>query len=231
MNLIQQECVNRGITRLCHFTQSRNLAHIFDDPLGLCSKRTLQQNDMPHNPTDPDRYDGRDDLICCSIEYPNTYYFAKVREQDHLFKDWVVLMIDPSYLWHPETCFCPCNAARSCGAYIQTGINGFRSLYADTSPGISFSRPSRQLPAAPTDIQAEVLLKDPIPLDSIIGITVHTEEQAHREICRLKLQGITLDKPIYIAPDFFNRPSLSRLIQRGVRATETIYENGGLHGR
>ena len=231
MNLIQQECVNRGITRICHFTQSRNLAHIFDDPLGLCSKRTLQQYDMPHNPTDPDRYDGRDDLICCSIEYPNTYYFAKVREQDHLFKDWVVLMIDPSYLWHPETCFCPCNAARSRGAYIQTGINGFRSLYADTSPGITFSRPARHLPAAPTDIQAEILLKDPIPLDSIIGIAVHTEEQVHREICRLELQGITLDKPIYIAPDFFNKASLSRLIQRGVRATETIYENGGLHGR
>ena len=89
---------------------------------------------MPHNPTDPDRYDGRDDLICCSIEYPNTYYFAKVREQDRLFKDWVVLMIEPSYLWHPETCFCPCNAARSCGGYIRTGIEGFRSLYTLISP-------------------------------------------------------------------------------------------------
>ncbi|GAB6271664.1 MAG: DUF4433 domain-containing protein [Smithella sp.] len=231
MNLIQQECVNRGITRICHFTQSRNLAHIFDDPLGLCSKRTLQKHDMPHNPTDPDRYDGRDDLICCSIEYPNTYYFAKVREQDRLFKDWVVLMIEPRYLWYPETCFCPCNAARSRGAYIQTGTNGFRSLYADTSPGINFSRPGSHLRAAPTDIQAEVLLKDPIPLDSIIGIAVHTEEQAQREICRLELQGIKLKKPIYITPDFFNRSSLSQLIQRGVRVTETLYENGGLYGR
>lgn len=231
MNLIQQECISRGITRLCHFTQSRNLAHIFDDPLGLCSKRTLQRYDMPHNPTDPDRYDGRDDLICCSIEYPNTYYFAKVREQDHLFKDWVVLMIDPSYLWESETCFCPCNAARSRGAHIQTGISGFRSLYAQRSPGISFSRPETHLTAAPTDIQAEVLLKDPIPLDSIIGIAVQTEEQVRREICRLELQGIILDKPIYIAPDFFNKATLSRLIQNGVRATETIYENGAVHGR
>ncbi len=230
MNLIQRECDNKGITRICHFTQSRNLAHIFDDPLGLCSKRTLLQHDMPHNPTDMDRYDGRDDLICCSIEYPNTYYFAKVREQDHLFPDWVVLMIEPSYLWHPETCFCPCNAAKSRGHYIQTGICGFRSLYEDSPPGTTFSRRGTHLPAAPTDIQAEVLLKDPIPLDSIIGIAVHTEEQALREICRLKLQGIILDKPIYIAPEFFNRASLSKLIQRGVRAEETIYGNGGLHG-
>lgn len=232
MNLIQRECASRGVTRICHFTQSRNLAHIFDDPLGLCSTRTLQEHDLPHNPTDTERFDGRDDLICCSIEYPNTYYFIKVREREPLFKDWVVLMIDPSYLWHPETCFCPCNAARSCGGYIRTGIDGFHSLYAPTSPGFpAYTRSARHLPAAPTDIQAEVLLKDPIPLDSITGIAVHTEEQAQREICRLSLQGITIDKPIFSAPDFFNKTSLSRMIQRGVRATETLYDNGGLHGR
>ncbi len=231
MNQIQQECNSRGITRLCHFTQSRNLSHIFDDPFGLCSTRTLQSHDMPHNPTDPDRYDGRDDLICCSIEYPNTYYFVKVREHDHLFKDWVVLLIEPSYLWQPDTCFCPCNAAKSRGKYIQTGIQGFRSLYAATSPGINFSRPLRHLSAAPTDIQAEVLLKDLIPLDSITGIAVQSEEQAQREICRLNLQGISIDKPIYIAPDFFKRTTLSDLIQQGVRATETLYRNGGRHGR
>lgn len=235
MNLIRQECASRGITRICHFTQSRNLAHIFDDPLGLCSTRTLQEHDLPHNPTDTERFDGRNDLICCSIEYPNTYYFIKVREREPLFKDWVVLMIDPSYLWHPETCFCPCNAARSCGGYIRTGFEGFLSLYAPISPGFTaYSRSARHLPAAPTDIQAEVLLKDPIPLDSITGIAVHTEDQAHREICRLRLQGITIDKPIYIAPEFFQRSTLQNaygtgLIQRGVRATETLYENGGLY--
>jgi hypothetical protein len=87
MNLIRQECASRGITRICHFTQSRNLAHIFDDPLGLCSTRTLQEHDLPHNPTDTERFDGRNDLICCSIEYPNTYYFIKVREREPLFKD------------------------------------------------------------------------------------------------------------------------------------------------
>jgi len=236
MNPIQRECSTRGITRLCHFTQSRNLAHIFGDSYGLCSTRTLQVNNMPHNPTDPDRYDGRDDLVCCSIEYPNTYYFYNVRNKELLFKDWVVLLIDPSYLWNSETCFCPCNTARLCGIYIQAGPQGFRSLYATTSPGISFSRPAGHLPAAPTDIQAEVLLKDPIPLEFIIGIAVQSEEQAQREVCRLNLQGISINKPIYIAPDFFQRSTLlntygTGLIQRGVRATETLYKNGGRHGR
>ena len=231
MNPIQQECNRRGITRLCHFTQSRNMAHIFDDPYGLYSTRTLRDNDMPHNPTDSSRYDGRDDLVCCSIEYPNTYYFAKVREHDRLFKDWVVLFINRSLMWQPGSNFCPCNAAKDCGAYIQNGIRGFQSLFAQTSPGISFSRNSRHLPAAPTDIQAEVLVADPIPLESITGVAVCDEEQALRELCRLKLQGISFSIPIYVAPEFFNRTSLSRSIQNGIRVAETIFDKGGRHGR
>lgn len=74
-------------------------------------------------------------------------------------------------------------------------------------------------------------MKDPVPLESIICIVVKSEKQAQREVCRLNLQGISIDKPIYIAPDFFKRTTLSGLIQRGVRATETLYRNGGRHGR
>ena len=231
MNPIQQECNRREITRLCHFTQSRNMAHIFDDPYGLYSTKTLRDNDMPHNPTDSSRYDGRDDLVCCSIEYPNTYYFANVRDNDRLFKDWVVLFIDHSHLWQVGTNFCPCNAARERGRYIQEGIAGFQSLFAETSPGIGFTRSERHLPAAPTDIQAEVLVRDPIPLQSITGVAVRNEEQALRELCRLKLQGISLGTPIYVAPEFYNRATLSRSIQNGIRITETLYNNGGRHGR
>jgi hypothetical protein len=231
MNLIQRECITKGITRLCHFTQSRNMAHIFDEPCGLYSTRTLTDNDMPHNPTDPSRYDGRDDLVCCSIEYPNTYYFATVREQDHLFKDWVVLFIDPSYLWQEGTYFCPCNASRSCGSYIKDGLEGFRSLFSLSSPGIKFNRSAFHLTAAPTDIQAEVLVSEPISLDSILGIVVRTEEQAQRELCRFRLQGISFTIPIYVVPEFFNRANLSRSIQQGIRVTEPLYRNGDHHGR
>ena len=207
------------------------MAHIFDDPYGLYSTKTLRDNDMPHNPTDSSRYDGRDDLVCCSIEYPNTYYFAKVREHDRLFKDWVVLYIDLSFLWHPQTEFCPCNSARKCGFYIKTGLQGFLSLFALTSPGINFTRNTRHLPAAPTDIQAEVLVADPIPLESIIGVVVQDDAQAQREIYRLRLQGISLDKPIYVVPEFFNRKTVSQSIQDGSRITETLYNDGGRHGR
>lgn len=231
MNAIQQECNSREIARLCHFTQSRNMAHIFDDPYGLYSTRTLIEHDMPHNPTDPGRYDGRDDLICCSIEYPNTYYFERARNKDPLFKDWVVLYIHPKHIWLQDTHFCPCNAAKECGSYIQNGLQGFQSLFAQTSPGIPFTRNAGHLPAAPTDIQAEVLVADPISVESISGVAVQSDEQAQRELCRLRLQGISLDIPIYIVPEFFHRATLSRSIQNGNRIAETLYNSGGRHGR
>jgi hypothetical protein len=203
------------------------MAHIFDEPYGLQSVRTLKINNMPHNPTDPERYDGRDDLICCSVEYPNTYYFSKVRDKERLFQDWVVLYIDPSYIWHPDTQFCHCNATRERGKYIQGGIDGFKSLFKTTSPPLSFSRKQSHLVSAPTDIQAEVLVPVPIPKTAITGIAVKTQEQAQREIFRLNLQGIEFNTPVYIVPDFYDRTGLSRLIQNGRKPTETPYMSRG----
>ena len=84
--------------------------------------------------------------------------------------------------------------------------------------------------SAPTDIQAEVLVTGPIPLDSITGVVAQSDDQARGEICRLNLQGILFDKPIYIVPEFFNRATISRSIQRGNRIAETLYTNGDRHG-
>jgi len=46
MMRIRRECNRRGITRLCHFTQSRNLAHILGDCVGILSRRRLESNDF-----------------------------------------------------------------------------------------------------------------------------------------------------------------------------------------
>ncbi len=227
MNPIQQECDELGITRLCHFTQSRNLAHILSDHYGgLYSTRTLKESNMPHNPNDVERYDGRDDLICCSIEYPNTYYLARAKSRERLFEDWVVLLIKSDHLWDDGTRFCPCNAAKSSGGHIKAGIEGFRSLYDEKPHGSKVIRSSSHLPAAPTDIQAEVLLEEPIDCEeSITGIAVKSKEQAQQELFRLELQGIAMDKPIYIAPDLFAREKLPNLIRSREMATETLFKN------
>lgn len=228
---IQQECSSRAVTRLCHFTQSRNLAHILGDCTGILSRSALVSADLPHNPTDSDRYDGCDDLVCCSLEYPNAYYFAKVREQDHLFKDWVVLLISPIFIWTPGTKFCPCNAATAHGKYIGEGYKAFSSLFSSPSAGRGVNRSNTHLVCSPTDIQAEVLVPDPISLDAITAIAVESEGQAEREICRAKLQGLSIDKPIIVVPDFYNKDKLAGAIRSGNRVPEGIYNIGGHHGQ
>lgn len=228
MKSIKEHCTELGINRLCHFTQSRNLAHVIGDASGLLSRRTLENKKLPHNPTDPDRVDGRDDLICCSIEYPNTYYFIKVRTRDHLFRDWVVLYIKPDHLWDDSTWYCPCNAARGCGQYIANGKRAFDALFLDNPPGCSFPRRSTHLACSPTDAQAEILLAEPIPIESIIGMAVRDEDQAVRELCRLRIQGLDFSWPIYLAPLFFERDRVSRLVQAGHRPTETKYMRGDI---
>jgi hypothetical protein len=107
----------------------------------------------------------------------------------------------------------------------------FISLFADTAPGISFSRPTRHLLCAPTNVQAEVLVPDPIPLDSIMAIAVADEEQAKREICRATLQGLSVDKDILVVPDFYRTTRLARTIQSGNRVSEISFDSGGRHGQ
>ena len=115
--------------------------------------------------------------------------------------------------------------------YIGEGYDAFISLFANTAPGISFTRPSRHLPCAATNVQAEVLVPDPIPLDEITAIAVADEEQARRETCRATLQGLSIDKDILVVPDFYRTTGLARTIQSGNRVNEVIFDNGGRHGQ
>lgn len=228
MTTVYNDCITRGISRVCHFTQSRNLAHIFGDYRGIISRQTLEQQEMPYNPTDPSRYDGREDLICCSLEYPNTYYFSKVRERDPLFKDWVVLIIDRKLIWHTDTMFSPCNAASLSGQYIRKGFAHYQTLFNNPSVGTrQINRRPSHLLCCPTDIQAEVLIPEPIEIDDIHAIAVPSSDQAHREIKRAELQGLTIDKPFIIAPNFFSSPqTLAQFIQQGIRVQEQNYTGG-----
>ena len=224
MNNIQQECLQRGITRVCHFTQSRNLAHIFGDYLGILSTKTLRQGGLPHNPTDPKRLDKCDHLISCSIEYPNPNYFKVVRRREPLFEDWVVLFMNMNLIWKNGTKYCPCNAATSNGFYIG---DRFSTLFASSSLGARGGQKRSQyhLFCSPTDIQAEVLIPEPIQLGQIDAIAVQSKEQANKEFTRMKLQGISFNKKIYVVSDFFsNNDTLVSMVQSGRRVEEKLYD-------
>ena len=230
MNGIRERANRRGITRLCHFTPSRNLAHIASDPRGVLASRHLQDNETAiFNPTDKARLDGYPGHVCCSIQYPNAWYFRKARKNERLFPDWVVLLIDARYLWQAGTKFCPRNAAAEHGRLVAAGVTAFDSLFADVVEGVDvYRRGPRHPDFLATDEQAEVLIPDRISRRDVKGVVVQDDEQAAREASRLRLQGLTVPR-IVIAPEFFEPHALSRELRRGRTPSECDYNEGGAH--
>ena len=177
--LIKQECEHRNITRLCHFTNQENVSQIFDttlDPSGICSRDLLKQEGRKFSYLDKHRFDERTDLICCSIEYPNFLLLNKAMSDDSNV-DWVVFLIESSYIWEQDTCFCSTNASFENGSYINSGYEEFKKLFDSPTETRGFERYGSHLKSVPTDFQAEVLVSGPISLDSILGIVVNSDEQ------------------------------------------------------
>ncbi|WFT88406.1 DarT ssDNA thymidine ADP-ribosyltransferase family protein [Rhizobium leguminosarum] len=219
----------RRITRLCHFTPSRNLQHIAAGRIGVLSTASLQGEERAaFNQTDLERLDGRTTHICCSIEFPNAWYFDKARSKEKLFPDWVVLLISPQYLTQDGTLFCPRNAAAQYGRHIVEGFDGFNSVFAPTVTGtgnVKRSRNQLHRSSCPTDEQAEVLIYDRVLLSDLIGVAVASEEQARTERARLRVNGVDPDQfRFVIAPQMFDKYALSKVIRDGHGADEELYQ-------
>ena len=217
----------RGITRLCHFTPSRNLAHIAEDERGILATQHLSEDEKAvFNQTDLQRLDGHPDYVCCSIQYPNAWYFRNARDRELLFRDWVVLLINSHYLWRAGTKFCPRNSAAEHGRLIGEGAEAFESLFDDNVQGVNtFGRGPDHPPFLPTDEQAEVLIPDRISQHDTIGIAVHDDAQAQREISRLRLLGCPPPK-IWVIPEFYNPNALSHLLRAGKIPAEREHRGG-----
>ena len=222
---IKEEAKDRGITRLCHFTPSRNLAHIASDPRGLLASRHLEADEKAvYNPTDIERLDGHADHLCCSIQYPNAWYFRTARGKETLFRDWVVVFIENHYLWRVGTKFCPRNAAAAYGRLVHEGADAFDGLFVQSVEG---NRPYVRGPHhpafLPTDEQAEVLVPDVVRHDDVMGVAVRDEGQAKRESARLKILGHRPPR-IFVVPEFYSPHTLSSLLRVGRTPTETEFK-------
>ena len=68
---IYEEMKKRGISRLCHFTKSKNFAHIINDFNGIIATDKLPEGYKDIN--DINRFDKKTDYVCCSVQYPNIY--------------------------------------------------------------------------------------------------------------------------------------------------------------
>jgi hypothetical protein len=92
-DLIRTEIMARSITRLCHLTKSQKALHILSSEEGIKAVEFLDKSLYDAN--DSLRLDGRLKYINCSLEYPNHWYWNKVKDKDPLFQDWVILLINP----------------------------------------------------------------------------------------------------------------------------------------
>lgn len=208
----------RGVTRLCHFTKLQSFIHIISSVDGILSSNSIRQDTK--NVTDKARYDGELNHVCCSVEYPNSWFLNRARERyiDNVFNEWIVLYINLSILNHRSAKFCPCNASKLSGKYIDDNMNNIESIFADTVPTFSRSRSSKMLSCCPTDGQAEILVRDNIPPEYIGGIAVGNKDIASRVYAMfitLNIQPI----PIYIAPDVLT-PKWNDIIRNGQRPDE-----------
>ena len=216
----------RGVRRLCHFTPSRNLPHMLRDGLIRSTKDLSEDVRAVYSPTDLARFDGFPDHICCTIEYPNAYYWNKTKDQGEarLFPDWVVLLLDPDVAARPDTHFCTGNASRGSGSTARSGLSGLKRLYAqsvDGSQGRSFSRCDSHLDECPTDMQAELLVEAPIAFSAVQAVVVSSEDQAATEVARLSQASLPIGSVRWmVAPTFFHAYQLTGAIKGGTRPEE-----------
>jgi ssDNA thymidine ADP-ribosyltransferase DarT-like protein len=224
-NHIRDDVRRRGIMRLCHFTQSRKFAHILGTTRALIPTQELRER-YPDllDVTDTERLDGHLGHVCCSIQYPNGWYFEKIRDKDPLFRDWVILALNPSLLWERETLFSPRNAAAQRGHLLKGGWEGWTDVFQRSvsgAQGRTRHRTPQMLASCPTDDQAETLIPGPIPQSYITAVIVPNRDKLLLEQARLHALNLEMRVEWCIAPALFST-SYSGMIRQGRLPPEEI---------
>ena len=186
----QKEIESRGIEHLIHFTPTINLLSIFEQDK-LLSRALLEKFDIDQTDifdyiefTDEIRFDDKS-YINLSIQHPNSFLFNRFRQktadEHHIY--WCVLKIDKKYIYQTDTLFSVTNAAnrhnkRNVG--VTSDINKFRMMFANSLPIVT-SYSSRTITRNvkdkyPTDEQAEVLVKNEIPVYDILQVCFKDEK-------------------------------------------------------
>lgn len=181
----QKEIASRGIEHLIHFTPTINLLSIFEQGK-LLSRALLERFDIDQTDifdyvefTDDIRFDDKS-YINLSIQHPNSFLFNRFRQktadESHVY--WCVLKIDKKYIYQADTLFSVTNAANSYNKRnvgVTGDINKFRTMFANSLPIVT-SYNSRIVTRNglkdkyPTDEQAEVLVKNEIPVSDILQV-------------------------------------------------------------
>ena len=204
----QEEISKRGIEFLIHFTPTINLYSILEHGK-LMSRKNLENLDVEQFDildyaqfTDSIRYDDKS-FINLSILGPNTFLFSKFRERtkDNMTIDWCILKIEPKYIYEKETRFSVTNAASNIAKSI--GITGdlekFKMLFAN-SINMPYGIRGKINLKYPTSVQAEVLVKQDIPAESIIEVCFYSKESfasAKAALSEFDTSNFVVDEEIF----------------------------------
>lgn len=190
-HLFSAEIIKRNIQCLVHFTPTINLVGMCETgyimPRHELIKLDLFNDEMRDyiEFTDEVRLDG-DKYINTSIQHPNDFLLKKFKERsnDKPWVRWCVIKIDPKYIYDDDTLFSVTNAANKYNREI-VGVTGdfekFKSMFAETVKVVSsnYSMDKHRIGLydnLTTDPQAEVLIKNKIPICDIIEIAFENEE-------------------------------------------------------
>ena len=154
---------SRQIHRLCHFTHVSNLNNILKN--GILSSRNIPYSQW----NDKDRVDGYTEYVCTSVELPNTYCLNNmVQKTGTNIEDWIIFKINP-YIIDDTSLFCPVNAAKERGKYVSDGVEAYESIFLNDG----WTRNPNWISSVPSNLQAEVLIKEYIPVNQIEAIIFH----------------------------------------------------------
>jgi len=183
---IQQECANRNIDRLFHFTRAENVPGILAS--GLLPPSHIRRQALQSTSNDAYRYDGLD-ATCLTIEWPNYKMFYPLRCNAPPGTNWAVLQINHAVLWEKRCCFSVTNAADGSVSSIpvaqRSGLSAFQALFQDY--GGKTRVELGILDCFPTNPQAEVSCFDPIEPTYIDAVWLDDAGAAHalqgRHLC------------------------------------------------
>lgn len=214
------------LARLTHFTPALNLPSIFTDRQLRSVKDLSADVRARYRATDLLRLDGYPDKVCCSLQYPNGFYFDIARRKADAinYPDWVCLILDKTVAAAEGTLFCPRNAAA--GGLAVPGVAGLNGCYAPTvrgQGGQTRARGPRHDPGSPTDVQAEVLVTAPVPMSAIHAIVFPTDAAAMEEYGRLDRFGTLPPDGMQwvISPGMFDKGAITAAVQTSRYFPET----------
>lgn len=187
----QNEIKTRGILFLIHFTETINLISILEHKR-LYSRTQLESLKIDHQDimdfiefNDPLRLDELKNFVNLSISFPNYFLFNKFREKmNNIYINWCIIKIDPHYIYAKDTLFSVSNAASNVSRrqYKITGdFQKFLTLFKNelsvtSSSGTKVLNRTNLNSQYPTDVQAEVLVKDHIEYSDMMEICFPDQE-------------------------------------------------------